>query len=65
MGLPIGWLDVTCLVPVQLDWLSEYGIPRTAAGVAMRKQQLMACGNALVWKVAATRIADLRARVTI
>lgn len=57
MGLPIGWTSLYCSSPVQLDFrYGEPDIPRVAAGVVERKQRLMACGNALVWQVAATRL---------
>lgn len=59
MGLPIGWTDPDCAAPVHRDWLSEHGIARTARNVPHRKQRLMACGNALVWRVAYTRLAEL------
>lgn len=57
MGLPISWTDLSCDDTVQLDWLSEYGIPRVLRDVVDRKGRLMACGNTLVWKVAYTRLA--------
>ena len=56
LGLPIGWTDLTVDEPIQVDWLSEHGIPRTAVDVADRKNRLMAIGNSLVWRVAYTRI---------
>lgn len=60
MLLPIGWTDPDCANPVQRDfqWV-DARIPRTAASVPHRKQRLMACGNALVWQVAATRLQQL------
>ncbi len=51
-GVPIGWTDLSCEYPVQLDWLSEYGIPRVLRDVADRKNRLSALGNSLVWRVA-------------
>jgi hypothetical protein len=57
MGLPVGHTDLSCDDPVQLDWLSEYGVPRVLRDVVDRKSRLMACGNTLVWMVAYTRLA--------
>ena len=59
LGIPVGWTDLSCDDPIQLDWLSEYDIPRVKRDVPDRKQRLMACGNSLVWQVAYHRIAEL------
>lgn len=61
MGWPIGLTDLECEQPVQLDWLSEYGIPRVARDVPNRKQRLMAIGNGLVWQVAWHRLVQAHA----
>ncbi len=58
MGTPIGWTEPACDEPVQLDWLSEYGLPRVLRDVPDRKHRLMALGNSIVWRVAHHRLAQ-------
>lgn len=56
MGAPVGWTDLSCEHPVQLDWLSEHGLPRVMRDVPDRKGRLQSLGNALVWQIMYLRI---------